>query len=142
MLIKRSAVLQEIWLQLNDIGQQGAGELSRALNESGSLLTLSLLGCSSITSTGAVMLVASLRKNSSLRRLQLPEAFESDCKAVPGYESVKGRVEWYADITQQSAVEIVGKTVDCDVLGTSSVSVLTRASIVFTLCMSLPIHRI
>lgn len=121
-LLGSSTVLQEFWLQLNNIGQQGASQLAGAMIINKSLLTMSLLGCSFITSTGATNLVNGLHHNISLRQLQLPEAFKSDCQKLSGYELVQDRVEWYPDVSQQSTVEIVGKTVDCDSLGMSSVN--------------------
>ena len=116
-LLHYNNVLRELWLQVNDIGQQGASEISRVLKSNKSLETLSLLGCSSITSSGAIVLVNCLHDNSSLKRLQLSEAYKSDCAKEPGYSDVESRVEWCADVTQQSTVKIVGRSVNCEVLG-------------------------
>ena len=114
-------VLRELWLQVNDIGQQGARELSTVLKSNKSLETLSLLGCSSITSSGAMVLVNCLHDNSSLKRLQLSEAYKSDCSKEPDYSDVEEWVEWCPDITQQSTVKMEKKSVNCEVLGKSLV---------------------
>ena len=116
-LLHYNNVLRELWLQVNDIGQQGASELSRVLKSNKSLETLSLMDCSSITSGGAIVLVNCLHDNSSLKQLHLSESFKSDCAKVPGYSDVVARVEWYPDITQQSAVKIENKTLNLRVLG-------------------------
>ena len=102
---------------MNDIGQQGASELSRVLKNNRSLQILSVLACSSINSSGAIDLVNSLHDNRSLKRLQLSEAYKSDCAKEPGYCDVETRVEWYPDVTQQSSVKIEKKSINCEVLG-------------------------
>lgn len=116
-ILHNSTTIKELWLQLNNIGQQGAKALSRALKCNTSLLTLSLIGCHSITSAGAIALTNSLHDNSTLNQLELPEVYQTDIEGNCGYDSIKARVKWSADIADVSVVDMGGKEIDGELLG-------------------------
>ena len=115
--ICHSAALRELWLKANPIGEQGVLALAKAIKNNKALVLLSLLGCSSIGNKGATTLVQSLLSNTSLKHLQLSEAFKTACEQVPNYSSVSHQINWFEDFTLQSVMKIENKNVDCEVLG-------------------------
>lgn len=118
-LLCNNSIIQELWLQGNNIGVRGATELSRALKHNTSLVKLSLLGCQHITFVGALALTESLHSNHNLRQLELPDEFQMACKRVTGYASIKTRLKWPADYTRMSIVNLRKNKVDCELLGES-----------------------
>ena len=118
-LLHSNTIIQELWLQGNNISQQGAHELSTALKCNTSLLTLSLLGCHSITELGALALTQSLHDNNSLNRLELPDKFQKIGEQETGYASIQPRLKWFADYTKKSEVNLSRKKVDCELLSES-----------------------
>lgn len=126
-------MIEALWLQGNDIGQEGAYKLAGVLSHDTSLLKLSLLGCNSLTERGAEALTRSLSSqisgeacspkedyNSSLSQMELPDIFMRACeRGTAGYDSIKERLKWFADYRHRSVVNLSGKKVDCELLGES-----------------------
>ena len=101
-----SSKLTVLELNGNPIQETGACALAGMLSSNSSLKTLDLTACVSMGAGGATKLIDSLKHNSTLKTLCLPEKYKG---STSGFQE---RITWCSDMSTQSVVDWRDRTVE------------------------------
>ena len=101
-----SSKLTVLELNGNPIQETGASALAGMLSSNSCLKQLDLTACVSMGASGATKLIDSLKHNSTLETLCLPEKYKGSTSEV------EKRITWCSDMSTESVVDWRDRTVD------------------------------